>query len=262
MEGVRRIDERGRIEELFPDREMSIEAVVNADRVKHSATFTPEEWQVFFLIDGRRTIDEICRLSGNPDELSTLRVLYRLVMAKFAAVIAVPNPAPAEEAAPAAAPADKLPTQTFLDGGKPMPTTPPVPYSIEFQTSLPRRPEDDTKEIVTPKAVEYQQGAKQLEVSRLVLVMAGQEASFPLAKDAYTIGRHKNNDIVINDPKVSSFHARIDRTPDGFKLVDLKSRNGCWINGKKIEAALLKTGDEVRLGPAKLTYKVDYAAPV
>jgi hypothetical protein len=257
MEGVRRIDERERLDEFFPDRNMAVEAIANPERVKHSVTLTPEEWQVFFLIDGRRSIDEICRAVGNPDELLTLRVLYRLVAAKFVALV---PPAPTDTNLPAMPPAEKAATQAFVDG-KPVIQTPAVPYSVEFQSS-PRRPEDDTREIVTPKAVEYQQGAKQIEVSRLVLVKDGKEASFPLTKDSYTLGRHKNNDIVISDPKVSSFHARIDRTTTGFQLVDLKSRNGCYVNAKKIETQILKTGDEVRLGPAKLTYRVDYVAPV
>ena len=38
----------------------------------------------------------------------------------------------------------------------------------------------------------------------------GPERSFPLTKDSSTLGRHRNNDIVISDPKVSAFHARID----------------------------------------------------
>jgi hypothetical protein len=257
MEGVRRIDERERLDEFFPDRNMAVEAIANPERVKHSVTLTPEEWQVFFLIDGRRSIDEICRAVGNPDELLTLRVLYRLVAAKFVALV---PPPPTDTNLPSMPPPEKAATQAFVDG-KPLVTTPPVPYSVEFQSS-PRRPEDDTREIVTPKAVEYQQGAKQIEVSRLVLVKDGKEASFPLTKDSYTLGRHKNNDIVISDPKVSSFHARIDRTTTGFQLVDLKSRNGCYVNAKKIETQILKTGDEVRLGPAKLTYRVDYVAPV
>jgi len=258
MEGVRRIDERERLDEFFPDKGMSVEAIANPERVKHSVTLTPEEWQVFFLVDGRRTIDEICRAVGNPDELFTLRILYRLVAAKFAAVV---QPAARDVPVPLAPGAEKHPTQAFVDGKllAPASATPAMPFSVEFQ-SAPKRPEDDTREIVTPKAIEYQKGAKQVEVARLVLVRDGKEASFPLTKDSYTLGRHKNNDISISDPKVSSFHARIDRTPQGFKLVDLKSRNGCWINGKKIESQILKTGDEVRLGPAKLTYKVDYVA--
>jgi hypothetical protein len=257
MEGVRRIDERERLDEFFPDRNMAVEAIANPERVKHSVTLTPEEWQVFFLIDGRRSIDEICRAVGNPDELLTLRVLYRLVAAKFVALV---PPPPTDTNLPSVPPPEKAATQACVDG-KPLVTTTPVPYSVEFQSS-PRRPEDDTRENVTPKAVEYQQGAKQIEVSRLVLTKDGKEASFPLTKDSYTLGRHKNNDIVISDPKVSSFHARIDRTTTGFQLVDLKSRNGCYVNAKKIETQILKTGDEVRLGPAKLTYRVDYVAPV
>jgi hypothetical protein len=261
MEGVRRIDERGKIEEVFPDRGMAVEAMANPERVKHSVTLTPEEWQVFFLIDGRRTIDEICRLVGNPDELVTLRVLYRLVAAKFVALVAPRPESPEAIDEPADPGTEKAGTQMVVDG-KPVAPAPPVPYSIEFQPAAPRRPEDDTREIVNRKAIEYQKGARQLAVSRLLLVMKGEETSFPLVKDTYTLGRHRNNDIVISDPKVSSFHARLDRSPDGFKLVDLKSRNGCWVNGKRLESALLKTGDEVRLGPMKLTYKVDYSASV
>ena len=260
MEGVRRIDERERLEEFFPDRNMAVEAMANPERVKSSVTLTPEEWQVFFLIDGRRTIGEICRAVGNPDELATLRMLYRLVAAKFVALV---PPPPADLQVPLPPVHEKHPTQAFIDGKPlvPLAPTPAMPFSVEFQRG-PRRPDDDTREIVTPKAVEYQKGAKQVEVSRLVLVKDGKETSFPLTKDSYTLGRHKNNDIAISDPKVSSFHARIDRTPKGFALVDLKSRNGCWVNGKKIESQILKSGDEVRLGPAKLTYKVDYVAPV
>jgi hypothetical protein len=259
MEGVRRIDERERLDEFFPDRTLAVEAIANPERVKHSVTLTPEEWQVFFLIDGRRSIDEICRAVGNPDELLTLRVLYRLVAAKFVALVPPPA-ADANVPMPPPPGGDKVGTQAFVDG-KPVAPTPAAPYSVEFQ-STPRRQEDDTREIVTRKAVGYQEGAKQIEVSRLVLVKDGKEASFPLTKDSYTLGRHKNNDIMINDPKVSSFHARIDRTPGGFQLVDLKSRNGCFVNQKKIETQILKTGDEVRLGPAKLTYRVDYVASV
>ena len=96
----------------------------------------------------------------------------------------------------------------------------------------------------------------------LVLVADGKETSFPLSRDAYTLGRHRNNDIVISDPKVSSFHARIDRSPDGFVLVDLNSRNGTFVNGKRIDSGILKTGDEVRLGTARLLYKVDYTTAV
>jgi len=248
MEGSRRIDERGRLSEVFPDKDMLVEAMANPERVKHSVTMTPEEWKVFFLVDGRRSLSEICRLAGNPDEMATLEILHRLVMAKFAAVLPPPllsPPAPPTSAHPAQVPEGKLPP-----GG---------PATVQFQSGVraPRQ-KDDTHEIVTKNAVQYVGQQGKATASRLVLMKDdGGETSFPLTKDTYTVGRHRNNDIVISDPKVSSFHARLDRSPEGFVVVDLKSRNGSFINGRRVEAGPLKNGDELRMGPARLVYRVD-----
>jgi Domain of unknown function (DUF4388)/FHA domain len=252
MEGVRRIDERHRLSEVFPDLDMAVEAVANPERVKHSVTLTPDEWKVFFLVDGRRSLAEICRLAGNPDELATLQILHNLVLAKF---VAIAPPAPLSAAEIALAP-DPRGTHKLQDG-KPVDAA-PAPVAVEFASVVRPRPEDDTKEIVTPKAVQYLGHVGKVTVSRLNLVVGGQETSFPLTRDTYTMGRHRNNDIVISDPKVSSFHARLDRSPEGFVLVDLKSRNGSYVNGSRIESAQLSTGDEIRLGTAHLAYKVDY----
>ena len=251
MEGVRRIDERHRLSEVFPDLEMAVEAVANPERVKHSVNLTPDEWKVFFLIDGRRSLADICRLAGSPDELATLQILYNLVLAKFVAV-GPPVPVPVSETAVAA---DPRGTHKLKDG---KPVVPVAPVAVEFGAVVRPRPEDDTHEIVTPKAVQYLGHVGKVTVSRLTLVVAGKETSFPLTRDTYTLGRHRNNDIVISDPKVSSFHARLDRGPEGFVLVDLKSRNGSYVNGERIESAQLNTGDEVRLGTALIAYKVDY----
>ncbi|PYQ05051.1 MAG: hypothetical protein DMF82_09305, partial [Acidobacteria bacterium] len=251
MEGVRRIDERHRLSEVFPDLEMAVEAVANPERVKHSVTLTPDEWKVFSLVDGRRSLADICRLVGNPDDLATLQILHNLVMAKFV-VVAPPVPAPAAENEVLADPRGT----SKLQDGRPM--GPPTPVAVEFGAVVRPRPEDDTREIVTPKAVQYLGHVGKVTVSRLTLIVAGKETSFPLTRDTYTLGRHRNNDIVISDPKVSSFHARLDRSPEGFRLVDLKSRNGSYVNGERIESAELNTGDEVRLGTALIAYKVDY----
>jgi pSer/pThr/pTyr-binding forkhead associated (FHA) protein len=259
MEGVRRIDERGRLEEALPDLDVVVEAVANPERVKQSVTFTREEWQAFFLVDGRRTLREICRLVGNPDELATLQILQHLLAAKFITLVG----APVEKEDPGTSPprpASKYPTQKWRDG---KPTPPSDPSSVTFSPALPaRKQEDDTKDVVSRQAIRYMGDASQLTVSRLVLVKDGQESSFPLTRDSYTLGRHRNNDIVVSDPKVSGFHARIDRSAEGFTLVDLNSRNGCFVNGRRVERRLLKTGDELRLGAARLKYRVDYTSDV
>jgi hypothetical protein len=257
MEAVRRIDERGRLSEVFPDLDMVAEAVANPERVKQSVTLTREEWQVLFLVDGRRSLAEICRLAGSADDLGTLQIIHNLVAANL--VIIVPALAPT-------GPGSELPpvaefTQK-VDTSKP-PTTQPKPPAVEFTAGVPksRAIEDDTHEIVSHDAVRYLGQARTMTVSRLLLAEQGRpETSFPLSKDSATLGRHKNNDIVISDPKVSSFHARIDRVENGHVLVDLKSRNGSYVNAKRVENQPLKNGDEVRVGTARLTYKVDYIA--
>lgn len=255
MEGVRRLDERGRVAELLPELDVVVEALVNHERIKSSLSLTPEEWRILFLVDGRRTARDICRLAGEPDELATLSVLCRLLQANLVVV------GPAAPAGPAPTSLAPMLAEGEGEGTQLAQVEKPGPVAVEFSSGLRPRPvEDDTNEIVSPKAVAYLAQARHLTISRLVLLQGEQETSYPLTKDAYTLGRHRNNDIVVGDPKVSSFHARLDRTAEGFLLVDLSSRNGTYVNSKRIINQLLQTGDEIRLGTARLIYKVDYSS--
>ena len=64
-----------------------------------------------------------------------------------------------------------------------------------------------------------------------------------------TIGRSTKNDIVFSDRTVSSQHARIIEDNHHFKIVDLGSSNGTFINGHKVrEAMMLEHDDEIRFG--------------
>jgi len=242
MEGVRRIDEKGRLAEAFPDLSMVAESLVNPEHVKASVTLTPEEWRVYFLVDGRRSLSEICRIAGNADELATILILHHLAQAKFIRVVhAAPEPSAPGGGASRRKGSLHGSARIAFTGG-----------------AVSKKLVDDTKDVVNKKAVQYLDASSKITVSRLVLLKDGGESSFPLIRDTYTLGRHRNNDIVVSDPKVSSFHARLDRSPDGFTFVDLKSRNGSYVNGRRIESAALKTGDEIRLGTARLVYRVDY----
>jgi pSer/pThr/pTyr-binding forkhead associated (FHA) protein len=80
---------------------------------------------------------------------------------------------------------------------------------------------------------------------------------YPLLDSAYTLGRAPGNTISIPDGSVSSNHARILRTPEGFVLEDLQSRNGTFVNGEPVaEKRLLADGDLIRLGKIIMTFNV------
>lgn len=83
------------------------------------------------------------------------------------------------------------------------------------------------------------------------------DSVWPLLDSEYTIGRASANAIAIQDGSVSSNHARILRTDEGFVLEDLQSRNGSFVNGEKVEGKrLLADGDLIRLGKVILTFNV------
>ncbi len=64
-----------------------------------------------------------------------------------------------------------------------------------------------------------------------------------LKKDRTSIGRDVRNDIAIHDDVISSFHASILHEQGRIYLEDTSSKNGTFLNGKRIERAELKDGD-------------------
>ena len=76
----------------------------------------------------------------------------------------------------------------------------------------------------------------------------------PLGAPQISIGRHPNNTVVLNHPQVSAYHARLQQVQGGYRIVDVGSTNGVYVNALRVTNQLLKPGDEVRIGPFKLTY--------
>jgi ABC transport system ATP-binding/permease protein len=75
-----------------------------------------------------------------------------------------------------------------------------------------------------------------------------------LTKGHLTLGRDRSNDVVLQDPNVSRFHAEVARLEDRVAIRDLGSRNGTRVNGELVRSALLETGSEVGIGSYRLVF--------
>lgn len=77
---------------------------------------------------------------------------------------------------------------------------------------------------------------------------------FPLKAGINTFGRAPGNDVVLNDPGVSAIHAKIVQEAEGWRIVNLLSTNGTFVNGKKQTISPLKPGDRIRFGRAEFVF--------
>jgi ABC-type multidrug transport system ATPase subunit len=78
----------------------------------------------------------------------------------------------------------------------------------------------------------------------------------PLGAPSITIGRTPDNAVVLNHPQVSANHARLEQVAGGYRIVDLRSTNGTYVNdqSQRISQLKLSPGNTIRIGPFKFTY--------
>ncbi|MGI4895702.1 MAG: FHA domain-containing protein [Janthinobacterium lividum] len=99
--------------------------------------------------------------------------------------------------------------------------------------------------------------------SALLVVRRGPNAGsrFLLDAERTSAGRHQTSDIFLDDVTVSRKHAEFLRAPDpvkgpGFRVRDVGSLNGTYVNRERIDDGVLSAGDEVQIGK----YRMDYHA--
>jgi len=75
-----------------------------------------------------------------------------------------------------------------------------------------------------------------------------------LNAERLSIGRAADNDIVIDDPGVSSRHAALVRIGSGYEVADNQSTNGVFVNGQRVRRQKLKYWDEIQIYNHVLKY--------
>ncbi len=81
---------------------------------------------------------------------------------------------------------------------------------------------------------------------------AGQ--SYVLAQPCVRLGRAPGNDIVLQDPFASRQHAEIIWEEGRYRIRDLGSKNGVWINGQRVQEAWLEDGCLLQLAETQFRF--------
>lgn len=77
---------------------------------------------------------------------------------------------------------------------------------------------------------------------------------FALDEPLVTAGRHPDSAIFLDDITVSRRHAEVRKVADGYRVADVGSLNGTYLNRHRVEEAELHDGDELQIGTFKLVY--------
>jgi len=86
----------------------------------------------------------------------------------------------------------------------------------------------------------------------LILKGAGIGARYLLDAAQTKLGRDMSNEIILDDITVSRSHALITKS-NGYRLKDLGSLNGSYVNAVAIKESVINAGDEVQIGKYHLT---------
>ena len=82
-------------------------------------------------------------------------------------------------------------------------------------------------------------------------------------KNQVHIGRDANNDLSLPSPTVSRYHAIVERIGQRYRVRDLDSSNGTFVNDQRITGETwLKSGDTIRIGPYSFVVGQDQFARV
>jgi hypothetical protein len=95
----------------------------------------------------------------------------------------------------------------------------------------------------------------------IVYQLDGQTEIVALTRDGTRIGRSLAANVRFDDPTVSRRHALIVREEESLRVLDDRSLNGVFVNGRRVESSLLAHGDEIVVGRHRLHFLLVAAVP-
>lgn len=94
-------------------------------------------------------------------------------------------------------------------------------------------------------------------MTKLIIRHGERVTEHVITDHALVVGRDPQCDLFFADKKLSRRHARFEKEHDGIRLVDLGSRNGCWVNEERVDDELLRPTDSIRLGALSISVEAE-----
>lgn len=110
---------------------------------------------------------------------------------------------------------------------------------------------DEVSQLIDEAAGEPT-SASRAELTGLSSGVSGQ--SFALNATRLVVGRAGNCELRLDDSSVSSEHARLVRDSAGWRVVNLLSTNGTFVNDRKVSSSALANGDRIRFGRVEFRF--------
>jgi DNA-binding NtrC family response regulator len=106
--------------------------------------------------------------------------------------------------------------------------------------------------------VQLPSGQQQLTIPNFhVTVVKGKDKGLKAAAQSaeLAIGTAQGADLRLNDPTISRNHCVIEARPDGFRIHDLGSTNGTFVNGLRVVEAVIQPGADISMGASVVRFQ-------
>lgn len=115
----------------------------------------------------------------------------------------------------------------------------------------------ETRDMATPAARPELPDEETQEIPPKSFLIVGGSKIFPLEYAVINVGRKLDNHLVIDDPRVSRKHCQLRAIKGRFVLFDVGSSGGTFVNGERINRAILHPGDVISLAGVPMVYGQD-----
>jgi pSer/pThr/pTyr-binding forkhead associated (FHA) protein len=118
-----------------------------------------------------------------------------------------------------------------------------------------------TREMATMARPDDQETGPQPPPGRPFLIVEGNR-HINLTDPVVSVGRALDNDVIIEDPRISRRHAQIRQRYGHYVLYDLDSTGGTKINGYPVQECMLHSGDVISLAGVEVIFGEDPPTPI